>query len=66
MEPVKKANDAVNELGISKQLTSMGSSVDAIYFLQDEVVACSVDNSKIFRIRDKKLVQISEDHTDEK
>lgn len=65
-ETCEKANDAVNELRISKQLTSMGSTVAAIYFSQDEVVACNVGDSKIFRIRDKKMVQISEDHTDEK
>jgi len=65
-ETCEKANTAVNELRVEKQLTSMGTTVAAIYFSQDEVVACNMGDSKIFRIRDKKMIQISEDHTDEK
>ena len=65
-ETCEKANTAVNELRVEKQLTSMGTTVAAIFFSQDEVVACNMGDSKIFRIRDKKMIQISEDHTDEK
>lgn len=65
-EACEKANVAVNELRNKKQLTSMGTTAAAIYFSQDEVVACNMGDSKIFRIRDKKMLQISEDHTDEK
>lgn len=61
-----KANAAVNQFRRDMQLTATGSTVSAIYFSQDEVVACNVGDSKIFRIRDKKMLQISEDHTDEK
>ncbi len=65
-ETCEKANIAVNELRTKKQLNSAGTTVAAIYFLQDEVVACNVGDSKVFRIRDKKMLQISQDHTDEK
>ncbi len=62
----EKANAAVNQFRRDMQLSATGSTVAAIYFSQDEVVACNVGDSKIFRIRDKKMLQISEDHTDEK
>lgn len=62
----EKANTAVNELRMKNQLTAMGTTVAAIYFSQDEVVACNMGDSKIFRVRDKKMIQISEDHTDER
>ena len=61
-----KANGAVNALREEKQLTSMGTTMAALLFNQDEVVACNVGDSKIFRIRDAQMMQISEDHTDEK
>lgn len=62
----EKANTAVNQFRSDMQLSASGSTVAAIYFSQDEVVACNMGDSKIFRIRDKKMLQISEDHTDEK
>ncbi len=60
------ANTAVNRLTREKQLGTMGTTVAALYFSQDEVVACNMGDSKLYRIRDKKMLQISEDHTDEK
>lgn len=60
------ANTAVNELAKEKQLGTMGTTMAALYFSQDEVVACNMGDSKVFRIRGKKMIQISEDHTDEK
>ena len=62
----EKANAAVNQFRHDMQLSASGSTVAAIYFSQDEVVACNMGDSKIFRIRDKRMLQISEDHTDEK
>lgn len=46
--------------------TTGGTTVAAIYIWQDEVYACNVGDSKIFRIRDNQMLQISQDHTDEK
>ncbi len=60
------ANAAVNKSAKEKQLGAMGTTVAALYFSQDEVVSCNMGDSKVFRIRDKKMIQISEDHTDEK
>ena len=62
----EKANAAVNQFRRDMQLSASGATVAAIHFYQEEVVACNVGDSKIFRIRDKKMLQISEDHTDEK
>ncbi len=62
----ERANKAINELREDKQLSSIGSTVAAVYISQDEVVACNVGDSKVFRIRDRKMHQISQDHTDEK
>lgn len=62
----EKANAAVNELRKKSQLSSMGTTVAAIYFSQDEVVVCNMGDSRIFLIRDGKMIQVSEDHTDEK
>ena len=62
----EKANFAVNEMRKENRLSSAGTTLAAIYFLHNEVVACNVGDSRIFRIRDKKMLQISEDHTDEK
>ena len=62
----QKANDAVNQFRQEQQLSATGATVAAIYFLQDEVIACNVGDSKIFCIREQKMLQISEDHTDEK
>lgn len=61
-----KANLAVNELRAANQVSSMGTTMAAIYLSQDEVVVCNVGDSKVFRIRERKMLQISEDHTDEK
>ena len=62
----EKANAAVNKLRRDQQLSATGSTVAALYFSQDEVVSCNIGDSKIFRIRDKKMIQISQDHTDAK
>lgn len=62
----EKANVEINQLREKLQVTSMGTTIAAVYFSQDEVVACNVGDSKIFRIRDNQMMQISEDHTDEK
>ncbi|MBQ4260119.1 MAG: serine/threonine-protein phosphatase [Lachnospiraceae bacterium] len=62
----QKANDVINEIAESKHIGTMGTTVAAVYLTQDEVVSCNMGDSKIFRIREGQMVQISEDHTDEK
>ncbi len=65
-EACDAANEVVNEIAKENRLGTMGTTVAALYFYQDEVIACNVGDSKIFRIRDQKMIQISQDHTDEK
>ncbi len=61
-----KANDEINKKRIEKQIGVMGTTVAALYFSQDEVFSCNMGDSRVYRIRDKQMVQISQDHTDEK
>lgn len=60
------ADAQINEYRTAQQLSVVGTTVAAVYLHADEVVACNVGDSKIFRIRDKTMLQISTDHTDEK
>ena len=62
----QKANDEVNRISEEKKIGTMGTTVAALYLTQDEVVACNLGDSKIFRIRQNQMIQISEDHTDAK
>lgn len=61
-----KANACINEISVKKQVGTMGTTVAALYLCQEEAVACNMGDSKIFRIRGSQMLQISEDHTDEK
>lgn len=62
----EKANAAVNQLRRENHLSGMGATAAAVHICQNEIVAGNVGDSRIFRIRDKQMLQISEDHTDEK
>lgn len=62
----QKANEVINEISQKNKIGTMGTTVAAICFSQDEAVACNIGDSKIFRIRNHQMMQISEDHTDEK
>ena len=62
----QKANDEINKISAQKQFGTMGTTVAALSLSQDEAVACNMGDSKIFRIRNNRMLQISEDHTDEK
>lgn len=60
------AGQEINAFREANQLTTVGATVAALYFSQDEVVAGNVGDSRVYRIRDKKMMQISQDHTDAK
>lgn len=66
LKACQKANEEVNRISDEKKIGTMGTTVAALYFSQDEVVACNLGDSKIFRVRESQMMQISEDHTDEK
>ena len=63
---VYSANEEICLSSRKNGMKGMGSTVASVKFFQDEVYACNVGDSKIFRMRDFQMVQISEDHTDEK
>ena len=60
-----KASKEIYQISRKKQVATMGTTVAALYFPQDEVYACNVGDSKIYRIRSGQMTQISRDHTDE-
>ena len=62
----QRANAAVNDYRKSQLLTSIGTTVAALWLCQDQVVSCNLGDSRIFRVRDRKMFQVSEDHTDAK
>lgn len=62
----KHANDKIVELSNKLQAVTTGTTVAALSFSQEDVVLCNVGDSKVFRIRDSQMLQISNDHTDEK
>ena len=61
-----KASEAICQKAKDNQVGTMGTTVAALFFSQDEVFSCNVGDSKVFRIRHGQMAQISEDHTDEK
>ena len=60
------ANKEICRIAEENKVDSMGTTVAALYFLQNEVYSCNVGDSKIFRVRGGRMAQISEDHTDGK
>ena len=61
----RKANTAVCDYSRAKQIGTMGTTVAALYFSQDEVFVGNVGDSKVFLIRNNQMTQVSKDHTDE-
>ena len=61
-----RASEAISRYAKENQVGTMGTTVAALYFAQEEVFSCNVGDSKVFRIRGGQMAQISEDHTDEK
>lgn len=62
----QKATEKINFILNEENLSSMGTTMAVLHFSHNQVVAGNVGDSKIFRIRDNQMLQISEDHTDEK
>ncbi len=61
---VQKLNNAV----ISEQKTynsnRIGTTMVSLYFSRDYVYCCNVGDSRAYRLRDRELIQISTDHTE--
>ena len=61
----EKMNHNVCEESKKLPYGSMGSTLASLMFFSEEVYACNVGDSKIFRLRDNELLQISEDHSEQ-
>ena len=57
----KHANDKIVELSNKLQAVTTGTTVAALSFSQEDVVLCNVGDSKVFRIRESQMLQISND-----
>lgn len=60
------ANEHVHAATQMLMVRQMGSTLTMICFFKDRLYACNLGDSKIFRLSQGKLEQISVDHTDEK
>lgn len=60
-----KINSAICDYSSRHQCIKTGSTIAAFFVFQNEIFSCNIGDSKIFRIRCGKLIQISKDHTDE-
>lgn len=58
------ADLAIEEMAQEKRLSASGSTFAGLIFSNTEVASCNVGDSKIFRIYDEKIVQLSVEHTD--
>ena len=61
-----RANSRILEMAKERRITTMGTTIAALWFCASEIVSCNVGDSKIFRIRNGQMYQISQDHTDER
>ncbi len=59
-------NQKICKMMDEKNVRSMGTTVASLFLSNEEIYACNIGDSKIYRLRDDCLVQLSEDHTDEK
>jgi len=61
---IEQVNKGVYELGCSSQsLKGMGTTLCALYFHEKGLVYSHVGDSRIYRIRDRKLEQLTKDHS---
>lgn len=58
----QKANLAICDYATLHEVSSMGTTAAMLVFTEKEVVLCNIGDSKIFRLCDGRLEQISMDH----
>lgn len=58
-------NQAVYEAGEKLGSTKMGSTLVGLYFHEGQTWVCNLGDSRCYFLRDGRMKQISEDHTDE-
>ena len=64
-DTVERMNQAVWQAAIDHSADRMGATVAMLTFRDDHVYTCNLGDSRIFRLRDGKFHQLSQDHTDE-
>jgi len=57
-----KANRAICDYAASNEVSAMGTTAAIIVFADNEIALCNIGDSKIFRLCDGSLEQISKDH----
>lgn len=65
MEAAQAMNQAVWDCAKTHGSDRMGTTLAMLTFREDHVYACNLGDSRIFRLREGKLHQLSLDHTDE-
>lgn len=61
---IEQVNQKIYKKGCSsEQLRGMGTTLCCVQFHEDGVICAHVGDSRIYRLRNKKLEQISEDHS---
>ena len=56
------ANESICQYADDNMIFSMGTTAAILVFAKKEIVLCNIGDSKVFRISDKKIEQISFDH----
>ena len=64
-EICNNANRKIKSFAQRQQISQIGTTMVSLLFSDQEVFVCNVGDSKAFLLRNKKLLQISKDHTDE-
>lgn len=63
-ESLIKVNAQIYQRGQDEpSLSGMGTTICALYFLQNQAVVAHVGDSRIYRLRGKRLEQLTEDHS---
>ena len=63
-EAIERANDAIFERSRQdEELAGMGTTIVALAVVNDRAIIAHVGDSRIYRYRDRKLTQLTRDHT---
>lgn len=62
LEACKKANEQIYRKTLELHAERIGTTAAVIYMQYDRVWCCNVGDSRIYRLRDGKLLQLSADH----
>jgi protein phosphatase len=64
MKTVRKIQDSLENIAIvTPKYRGMGATLAGVYLQEDQVIVFNTGDSRIYRIRENKMVQLSKDHT---